>query len=303
MFRYVLSAFVLKTFSCSSLTKNIYRVLGNTLGARKRTNGVMPEYYYKRVNRMLSLSRRYNVPKNGDNILELGTGWLHWEAITSRLFFDLQGVLFDVWDNRQISGIKNYIKQLDAILYKLDANDMQRDRAHRLIAEIENVKKYEDLYKFLGFKYFLNPSGTLDQLEISSFDVVVSAGVMEHIPENILGEFVQGIANVIKPGGYSIHSISLRDHLYAYDRTVSVKQYLKYSNCTWKRWFENEVQYINRIQRPEWLELFRKAGLVQVEEEIDTEDISGLRVAKSYRHLDEIDLRCCGLRLLHRKPH
>ena len=303
MFRYVLSASILKLFSFTASTKYFYRILGNTVGARKRANGVLPKYYLERVDRMLSLHRRYGVPKNGDKILELGTGWLHWEAITSRLFFDVQVVLFDVWDNRQISGIRNYIKQLDDALYMFDINNEQRGRAHKLITEIKNIKEYDDLYKLLGFKYVLDPSGLFGKLDGNSFDVVVSAGVMEHIPKKMVSGFVQGISNVLKPGGYSLHSINLRDHLYAYDRTVSVKHYMKYSDSVWKRFFENEVQYINRIQRPEWLEVFQNTGLVKVEEEIDTEDISGLHLEKSYRMLEEFDQRCGGLRLLHRKPN
>jgi hypothetical protein len=82
--------------------------LGNTWGARKRSAGRMPAYYPARINRMLRIARTYGVPKDGDRLIELGTGWLHWEAITTRLFFDVRCTLFDVWDNRQIDGLKNY---------------------------------------------------------------------------------------------------------------------------------------------------------------------------------------------------
>ena len=33
--------------------------------------------------------------------------------------------------------------------------------------------------------------------------------------------------------------------------------YLTFSDETWIHLFENEVQYINRMQRGEWLELFK----------------------------------------------
>ena len=41
--------------------------------------------------------------------------------------------------------------------------------------------------------------------------------------------------------------------LYHYDTSVSAKNYLRYSDAVWKRWFENRVQYFNRVQRREWL--------------------------------------------------
>jgi 2-polyprenyl-3-methyl-5-hydroxy-6-metoxy-1,4-benzoquinol methylase len=175
-----------------------------------------------------------------------------------------------------MGGLKNYITQLDGLLENVHANDAELRNAHRLIEEIKKVKTFKDLYTLIGFKYVIDQSGRLNQLESNSFDVVVSAAVLEHVHATIASEFVHGIAAVLKPGGYSIHTIGLEDHLYAYDSTVSVKQYLAYSNLIWKYCFESEVQYINRIQRANWLKLLENAGLVLGEEEVDTGDISGL---------------------------
>jgi len=57
----------------------------------------MPGYYPDRVKRMLRLQKNYNIVHHGDRILELGTGWLRWEALTLRLFYDIEAVLFDVY--------------------------------------------------------------------------------------------------------------------------------------------------------------------------------------------------------------
>ena len=76
----------------------------------------MPGYYPDRVKRMLRLQKNYNIVHHGDRILELGTGWLRWEALTLRLFYDIEAVLFDVWDNRQLGGLKNYLRQLRPLL-------------------------------------------------------------------------------------------------------------------------------------------------------------------------------------------
>ena len=261
----------------------------------------MPEYYFERVNQMLEHSRCYGFPKNGDRLLEIGTGWLHWEAITSRLFFDIQATLIDAWDNRQLRGIKNYLSQLQFQFDKLDGSSKQVRRARRQISEIMEVESFDDLYKLLCFNYIVDDSGKLGHLKESSFDVVVSAGVLEHIDTDVVSEFVKGIATALKPGGYSYHSINLRDHLYFYDRSVSTKQYLRYSNPKWKRYFENDVQYFNRIQYSEWHEIFNKAGLVLVEEEIQKEELSGLKIAEEFKKCDSRNLNCVGLRIIHRK--
>ncbi len=302
MFKYCLSAAALKAFSCTPLTKRAYRRLGNTLGSNKRTAGQMPSFYLDRVNRMLRIAKKYGVPKDGDKLIEAGTGWLHWEAITTRLFFDVSGTLFDVWDNRQMNGLKNYLEQLDGSLDRVDVDNNQRASAHKLISKIRAVDDYRNLYDLLGFEYVLDPTGSLNIFDRESYDVAISAGVMEHIYAENAPDFVDGIARLLKPGGYSIQSINIRDHLYQYDSSVSIKQYLRYPNWVWSFCFENDVQYINRIQRSEWLTLFRKAGLVLVEEEPAMEDLSDLKVAADYRKYGEDDLRCGGLDLVHRKP-
>lgn len=262
----------------------------------------MPDYYFERVERTLRLSERYGMVKDGDRLLELGTGWLHWEAITCRLFFDIQAVLFDVWDNRQLIGLKNYVTQLDRKLEYLKVDVKRLDRAHRLITDIRKAKGFDELYELLGFQYVVDQSGRLKRLEAASFDVAVSAGVLEHIGRKSAPGLVDDIANVLKPGGYSCHSIHMADHLHAYDTSVSAKQYLYYSERTWQRWFENSVQYINRLQRSDWLECFERSGMELIEEEMSSEDLPGLKVAESYRHYDEVDLRCSNLKLVHRKP-
>src|SRR6202040_1146893 len=96
--------------------RSFYRRLGNTVGNRRRSSGVMPDYYAERVKRMLRLQKQYSIVSDGDRIIELGTGWLHWEALTLRLFYDIKAVLFDVWDNRQLGGLKNYVRQLKPML-------------------------------------------------------------------------------------------------------------------------------------------------------------------------------------------
>ena len=98
-----------------------------------------------------------------------------------------------------------------------------------------------------------------------------------------------------------MHSIDTADHLEHYDRTVSPKLYLTFSENTWKWLCENHVQYINRMQRGEWLELFKANGFELIEEETHRVDISQLKLAKRYAEMDKADLECTVLRLALRK--
>jgi predicted SAM-dependent methyltransferase len=301
MVRYVLAAATLKMFSTTPLMKQIYRRIGNTWGSTGRSRGRMPKFYLDRVNRMLELNKHHRMLQAGSRLLELGTGWLHWEALTCRLFFDVQCTLYDVWDNRQLSGLKNYLSQLDVMLEELNVQGRQLERARSLIQEVLKVEDFRECYDLLGFNYVVADSQGLKQFDDASYDLVVSAGVLEHIPAEAAPEIIKDTARILKPGGYSFQDINLRDHLYQYDETVSVKQYLHYSDHAWKRWFENDVQYINRLQRPEWLMFFEDTGLQLIAEEREIEDLADLQLDIAYRRYSQSDKQCSQLRLLHRK--
>jgi SAM-dependent methyltransferase len=298
MVKYVTTAVALKCFSSSPLMRNLYRKLGNAVGNKRRSSEAMPGYYADRVKRMLRLQKQHNIVSNGDRILELGTGWLHWEALTLRLFYDIEAVLFDVWDNRQLGGLKNYVRQLGPMLsdgFGLTSEELTR--AQSLVGDILKVESFSELYGLLGFEYVVESSGSLRQFSDKSFQLVASGGVLEHVKREGLPLLIAETKRILKPGGWAVHSIDTADHLEHYDRTVSPKLYLSFSEAKWKRLCENEVQYINRMQRGEWLALFRAHGFELIEEEVRRVDIGRLRLAERFADMDKGDLECTVLRL------
>lgn len=301
--KYITIAAALKLFSSCSVMKSVYRSLGNKFGSEKRLKSNVPNYYIDRVKRYVNLNKKYRVFNDGDRILELGTGWVHWEALSIRLFFDIEAFLFDVWDNRQLDVLKQYCIFLrDSIDSEIDIDPRRKEHALYLIEAINSTSSFEDLYKLVGFKYFIDPKGKLNIFGNESFNVIVSAGVLEHINKNFVAEYVHEFYRLLKPGGYSIHSVNMADHLSYYDSSASPKNYLKYSDTIWKVFFENEVQYFNRIQKAEWLKLFKEAGLILIEEESNYTDLSKVRVRGRYRAMEREDLECINVKLLHVKP-
>jgi SAM-dependent methyltransferase len=302
MVKYVAVAAALKAFSAGPQMRGLYRRLGNRAGNNRRMSGPMPGYYVDRVERVLRIMSQHQVVRDGDRIIELGTGWLHWEALTLRLLFDIEAVLFDVWDNRQLGGLKNYVGQLLPLLKtRLDLTPAQRSRAVPLAEKIVNVESFDELYAMLGFQYVIESTGSLAQFADSSFQLVVSGGVLEHVKRESLPELVSATHRVLKPGGWMLHSIDSSDHLSHYDASVCKKKYLSYSEPTWKYLFENDVQYINRMQRGEWLALFASGGFELIEEDSRQVDIGGLKVAKRWQGMDQRDLASTVVRVAMRK--
>src|SRR5579883_1468745 len=303
MIKYVMTATALKLFSATPQTRRFYRQLGNAIGPRVRKHIGLNKMYLDRVRSVLDVCRQHDVIQPGGKLLEVGTGWLHWESTIIRLFYDVEITLFDIVDNRQLAAYKHYLGQLEQVIDEVvEMTAAEHERVHDLLWRILNADSFDEVYEMLGFHYVINPGGTLKHFQDESFTLIYSSNVLEHIDRRILPDFIHDYRRVLQPGGHSIDLIDLSDHLYWYDEHVSIKNYLRYSDKVWRRYFENEVQYINRVQRPEWLELYRNAGLDLVEEEAITAEIGSMDIDEGYKHLDNEDLRCVTLRVVHHKP-
>lgn len=303
MIKYIMVAAALRLFSTCPQMKRFYRLLGNEYGAKGRVQRGLPNYYVDYTKLILGLCEKHQVIQKGDKLLEVGTGWLHWGSIVIRLFYDVEITLFDVWDNRQLEPLKRYFAELAELIDKeIGVVPAQYERSHRLLGAISSASSFDDLYHLLGFQYVLEPNGTLRHFQNESFSAIFSHSVLEHVNRDILSEYIQDFCRLLNPGGYSIHSIDIGDHLYYHSRSVSIKNYLRFSDAVWKHCFENEVQYFNRVQRSEWLSLFHRAGLELVEEESVYSSIGTIEVDKQYENLDRQDLECTELTVVHRKP-
>jgi SAM-dependent methyltransferase len=304
MLKYIVYSAALKAFSCGSPMRRLYRKLGNHFGAKKRVRGDIPEFYLDRIKNALDLAGRYSILKNGGRILEVGTGWLHWEAITLSLFFDVQAVLFDVWDNRQLAAFKHHLRQFQQKLDRMfpEVTEELRLRANDRINIALGCTTFEQLYKAFGFKYVVESSGSLAGLSDESFDLVVSAGVLEHIEDDIIAPLIHDTYRVLKPGGWALHNIDMNDHLSYYDSGMHEKLYISYSERMWKLVCENKVQYINRLQRSQWLDIFRSSGF-NVVTQINIPVKGGvLMPAEQFKKMSAEDLDCAQVTVLLRKP-
>jgi SAM-dependent methyltransferase len=298
MVRYVLAALALQVFSSNAATKALYRKIGNTLGQSKRKKGNI-NIYVRRGNLINDLSQKYNAIKAGDKLLELGTGWVHWHSVYLRLHYDVSITMFDIWDNRQFEA---FIAQFSSLKSLIDMDNGYDDQVTRLLQSVLAVTSFEELYALLNLQYIVENEGHLDQFPDCSFDCVFSLHVLEHVPKAYVNQEAEEIYRILKPGGYSIHQIGIDDHLSHYDKKESPKNYLRYSDRTWKLFFENEVQYINRLQMSDWLDIFDKTGFSLLETIKESLVVELPRINPKYDKYEKEDLLCTGLTIVHRKP-
>ena len=289
-------------FSLTPQTKKIYRFLGNSVGARRRIKAGLTASYKDRARLILSLFESYNIAQQNGRFLELGTGWVHWESTVLRLFYNAKFILFDVWDNRQFQAFKSYFSEFrDAFNNEMKILPEKHEQARGLLETILSANSFDQVYNLLGFQYVLEPTGSLQDFKDEAFDACFSHGVFEHIDRAIVSEYIKNLYRLLKPGGYSFQLINTSDHLAEYDGSVCRKNYLKYSDVAWDLFFKNDVQYFNRIQRGEWLNLFSQAGFELLGEKSTLYPVH-TKINKKYENLDRKDIECTTLEIVHRKP-
>jgi len=237
-------------------------------------------------------------------VLELGTGWVHWESLFTRMFYEIDATLFDVWDNRQFDGFRTYATALREALPALSSRPAaQRERAADLLDRVLTRRSFEEVYAMLGWRYLIDAEGRLDAIADHSIDLVYSSDVMEHIPETTLPTLAASLRRILAAGGHASQMIVEADHLCIYDREAHPKTYLRFDDRTWKRWFENDVQYVNRWQHSDFVRLFEDAGFAFVAEEIaGSSDTSAIEIADRWRNYAKADLDATITRLLAKAP-
>jgi SAM-dependent methyltransferase len=294
-----------KAFSATAPGRRLYRRLGNIALERMRVAGGLPERYVDRADRLLDICDRYAVLSPGDRVLEQGTGWVHWEATVVALHHDVRVCLYDVWDNRLLGAYKAYLEGYRRHLETAQGGPADGDRRARAIELAGRALAQDDfagIYDVLGFDYVVEPAGDLAGFEPGTFALEVSADVLEHVPAAALPSYLDRSRQLLRPGGYAVHQIDLVDHYHYFDTAMSPKNYYRYDDRTWRRWFENEVQYFNRIQRPEWRSLFAGAGFETVEDDATTGPIDDVPLATPFDGLDPEDRACMQMLTVHRRP-
>ena len=180
MLRYGLAALALKTFSIGDVSKKIYRWVGNAYGSKQRGKANI-ESYVDRGNLLVDLCRKYRAIKEGDELLEIGTGWMHWYSLYLRLFYNVSITMLDIWDNRQFTALKSSFSKLEKMSEQLPRNDKVAESLHRIIS----ANDFERLYRDLWLKYVIDERGSLDQFPENSFNSISAFTFLNTFHEKI----------------------------------------------------------------------------------------------------------------------
>ena len=118
----------------------------------------------------------------------------------------------------------------------------------------------DDFLAGLGISYRAPMDATRTGLDESSFDLVVSAHVLEHVPSDVIPALLAECRRILRPSGIMSFEINYQDHYSGDDDRITAYDFLRYDDTEWSR-FNPALHHQNRLRHREYLELFERADL------------------------------------------
>jgi len=104
-------------------------------------------------------------------------------------------------------------------------------------------------------RYF--PKTPIEEGVLGEVDIVISRFVLEHVPPNILKKLHKTFYEQLPVGGCVLHLISPSDHRAYSDTSLSLYDFLKYSEEEWEL-IQTKFDYHNRLRLPQYLDIFKE---------------------------------------------
>jgi SAM-dependent methyltransferase len=101
----------------------------------------------------------------------------------------------------------------------------------------------------------------------NSIDYVTTTKVLSFIPPNVLREILRECGRILRPGGVMSVLIDYRDNYRHFDKSISVYNFLQYSDETWERRYNSPLFHQNRLRHCDYRRLFSEVGLQVVRDE------------------------------------
>lgn len=252
----------------SELGYSIYHFLQNiggnhTMGSKIKSTNQTFEAVVKILN-------KNEISLENKNIAELGSGWA--PIFPYQLITEGRVNKVDTYDvNEHFS--QKAIEQLNTFYVgKFDC-------------EFEKKGKY-NLLK--GVTYF--PKTNICKGDIHNTDIVLSRFVLEYVTPEDLSEIHKFFYSNLKPGSLILHLISPSDHRAYSDSSLSLQDFLKYSEEEWNQ-IQTQFDYHNRLRLPHYIKVLSEYfEIVYIEHDtIDRDSDSYKKFKKLTIHKDFAD--------------
>jgi len=87
----------------------------------------------------------------------------------------------------------------------------------------------------------------------ASVDVATSTNTLEHIPPEEIRAILLELRRILRADGIASFSIDYQDHFSYFDRTISVYNYLRFTEREWRR-YNSSLHFQNRLRHHQYLQ-------------------------------------------------
>lgn len=261
------------------------------------TKGVFlgDEYFYDRLEHAQQHIKAFEKncsPIAGIKTLELGTGW--YPVIPFSLFLVGAAEINTV----DISNLTNKEKLKDTLnrFMELIEKDtlknylnVQKNRLDVLIA-LNNqfdALTFDQILEKLHINYIVMDARQLVNLKDNSIDMVHSNNTFEHVYPDVLEDILREFSRVVKKEGLQSHFIDMSDHFAHFDGSITIYNFLKFSNKTWNRTIDNDVQPQNRWRFAQFLQLYKKLNIPVSDTIVRKGDLDALKSVKVHSEFNQ----------------
>lgn len=188
------------------------------------------------------ITKKNDIKTEGKVIIEIGSGWLP----LMPYFFYYLGKASEV---RTYDLNRHYQKKN---IQKLNALFSERYRVE--------VREGERSIFLLPESIHYYPDTNIVNERLTDGDLIFSRFVLEHLNSKDIEEIHLKLKKELRPGSHIIHLISPSDHRAYIDNSLSLQDFLKYSEEEWER-KQTRFNYHNRLRLPQYLQVFNRLDL------------------------------------------
>jgi SAM-dependent methyltransferase len=211
-------------------------------------------------------------------LYEFGAGW---DLITPVVFYGFginHQTLVDLEAHLRLADVNHTLSQ-----YRRLRGDLE-EFAGVSLREIpcEPLSDPAQLRERFGISYLAPCDARDTALPADSFDFVSNTFTLEHIPRPDIVAILVECRRLLKPGGLISCSVDMQDHYSFFDKRISVYNFLKFSDRTW-RLVNSPLHFQNRLRARDYRTLLAEAGFEPVAETLDVPGRERLRQLASQR--------------------
>ena len=252
---------VQKTLSVVPAGRKLNGLMQSRMGGLQRFDAMVEAKVINDWLVLLSHFRELQFPLAGKTAVEIGTGWFPTlpacfaiAGVSRCLTFDVSRLLDWKLTQRMLVALERHMGAVSA------ATQIPYEEVHARWGQLARADSLQSFLDLAGIDYRAPGDASRTGLDAGSVDIVFSNSVLEHVESAAIGQLMAETRRILRPGGVAVHSVNCGDHYAYFDRKVTQVHYLRFSSSQW-RWWNNSMQYQNRLRANDFLEIAAREGL------------------------------------------